>query len=38
MPLEFIQTGNYCYVNPFIPVFETVLLVWLNALVPGVSF
>ena len=37
MPLEFIQTGNYFYVNPFIEVFETILFVWLNALVPGVS-
>ena len=24
MALEFIQTGNYFYVIPFIPVFETI--------------
>ena len=36
MALEFIQTGNYFYVNPFIPVFETIFI-WLTPLVPGVS-
>ena len=35
--LEFNQTGNYFYVAPFIPVFETILFIWLIALVPGVS-
>ena len=33
----FNQTGNYFYVTPFIPVFETILFIWLIALVPGVS-
>ena len=37
MALEFIQTGNYFYVNPFISVFETILFIWLNPLVPGIS-
>ena len=34
--LEFIQTGNYFYFNPFILFFETIVLIWLNPLVPGV--
>ena len=37
MVLEFIQTGNYFYVNPFISVFETILFIWLSLLVSGVS-
>ena len=32
---EFIQTGNYFYLNSFIS-FETVFFIWLNPLVPGI--
>ena len=34
--LEFIKTGNYLDFNSFISLFQTVLLIWLNPLGPGV--
>ena len=35
--LEFIQSRNYFYFNFFASFFETILFIWLNPLVPGVS-
>ena len=35
--LEFIPTSNYFYFNPSISFFETILFIWFNPLVPGVT-
>ena len=34
--LDFILTGNYFNFNSFILLFETMLFIWLNPLVPGI--